>query len=1050
MKRALKIIGISLGSILGVAIAAVCVAIWFVFTPQKLTPIVKSYIPDYVTCQTDLDTVDVTFFSTFPHFGIRIHDLALINPMDGAQSDTVAYIEDFVATVDVKEYLSNNNVVINGFNISNTRVNIYVNADTVANYDVFVTDTAAEEDTTSSELFNILNIRNVSVSNVTATYVSIPDSMRATIRNIQVAADAEMNKDDLRADVTMQTDDVAFLLIDSSKIIATADGVKVLFNGDIQELNDIVGTVDLTIDDFYASMQGVDYADSLALSAKVPLQLSLDSLQIAVMNAVVGINQHKVSLTGDADLYDDIRMNMNFATNELVLRDVISLIPEDMQKEYLDGISIDGLLHLTGNVRGIYNDTLMPFVSVDATYSNGNVSVEGLGHDLYDVGASVHAQVDLNEEKNSSLKINSVSVKTGKSSLTATGDVSDLLNDMDIDIKATAKVFLLDLKQEVPEDVFVSGWVDAVVSARGNLDQFTNADLTAIKADGNVILSDLDIVYEDSLFVKSDRVAVDFALPSPQQKTTKFHEIMQVNANTETLHLSMLEFMDVGLKKASVSLGLPDVMDTTKDLAVACDYAFSNVDIDMPVDTISATLRNPKGSVMMYPQNKNTGYVCAVRCDSLYAKVADLVSTRTGLIDIDAKAEYNEQETDMILQWNPDVKVSFNQGQFAFADIEKPIKISAIQCDFNKSRLKIDRSQLIVGNSDFELQGIIKNIEGYLKDEDLLKGELAFTSNYTDVNELMDIVSGFGDTTEVVEDTSLVVETISPADTTILEKETPFMVPLGVDIVLNTDIKKALVGETIIDHVGGGVTVRDGVLVLEEMGFTCDAAQMQLTAMYRSDRVNHLFTGLDFHLIDISIADLIDMIPDIDTIVPMLKSFSGKAEFHFAAETYLKSNYDPKFSTLRGAAAIKGKDLVVMDNETYQQISKILLFNKKKTKNVIDSLSVEMTMFRNEVDLYPFVVSMDKYQAVLSGYHNLDMTYNYHISLTKSPLPFRLGLNILGTVDDLKFKLARCKYKKLYKPERREVVDEQILALKKTISSSLQAGVKNQDALIKD
>ena len=137
-----------------------------------------------------------------------------------------------------------------------------------------------------------------------------------------------------------------------------------------------------------------------------------------------------------------------------------------------------------------------------------------------------------------------------------------------------------------------------------------------------------------------------------------------------------------------------------------------------------------------------------------------------------------------------------------------------------------------------------------------------------------------------------------------------------------------------------------------------------------------------------------------------------------------------------------------MDTETFDEISKKLLFNRKKTKNVIDSLSVEMTAFRNEIDLYPFVVSMDKYQAVLSGYHNLDMTYNYHISLTNSPLP--VGLNVLGSADDLKFQVGRCKYRKLYKPKQRGVVDEQVLALKKTISSSLQSGVKNQDVLIKD
>jgi hypothetical protein len=211
--------------------------------------------------------------------------------------------------------------------------------------------------------------------------------------------------------------------------------------------------------------------------------------------------------------------------------------------------------------------------------------------------------------------------------------------------------------------------------------------------------------------------------------------------------------------------------------------------------------------------------------------------------------------------------------------------------------------------------------------------------------------------------------------------------------------------------------------------------------MYRSPRKNHLFVGMDFHLLNIDIAELIKMIPDIDTIVPMLKSFDGRAQFHLAAETYLKSNYDLKFSTLRGAAAIEGQDLVVMDNSTFSTISKWLRFNKK-TRNKVDSLNVEMTVFRNEVDLYPFLISMDKYKAVISGRHNLDMNFDYHISLTDCPLPIRLGLEITGNMDKLKYKLVPCKYANLYKPQKRNAVQTQTLSLKKLISDALKKSVK--------
>lgn len=1047
MKKALKIIGITLGSVVGVSLIAVCIVVWFVFTPAKLTPIVKSYIPAFVSCQTELDTVDLTFFSTFPHFGLRLHNVALINPMDGAPSDTVAYIGDLVATVDVNEYLSNANVVINGVYIDNTIANIYVNADSVANYDVFISDTTAE-DTTSSSMFNQLAIKDVKLTNVSAQYIDVPSKMNASISNINLNADVLMEGDSIATDMTITSDAIDFALTDSTQLTASVGNLETHFSGGLGNYNNLKGTLKMALNTVSAKMGETQYLDSLKqISATVPMEVTLDSLKIVLKEALLGINEHQISLTGDAEIGDDIRMDMFFSTNDIRLNQLFTLIPDELLKEYLDGIDLNGVVQLSGNVRGIMNDTLMPLITADANYSEGTVVVEGLGHDLYDVAANAHVNIDLNEEKNSTVKLNSLSAKTGKSSVTATGEILDLMNKMIFDIRANARIWLLDLKNDMPEYIFATGWADAALTAKCDMDALTNVDLNRIKANGTINLTDFDAVYEDSTLVNSEKMAIDFKLPTTYSQK-EFKEVLDLNIKSGKLSVEMLDFFKTKLYDADIRLGLSDVMDTTKDVAMACDLNIKDIDYVMEADTISAAVRNTKGTLKMFPKGKNTGYVCVMNCDSVYAKVAEDVTARTGVINIDAKAEYDESIEDALLQWNPDVKLNFNQGQIALSAIEAPIKVSKIKCELDKKRFILDQSKVILGNSDFQLKGVIKNIADYINGEDILKGELEFTSDYTDVMELMDMVSGMGDTTEVATEEPVATNT---ADTTaIVEEDNPFMVPLGVDIVMTTDIKKALVGKKIVEHVGGGLTIRDGVLVLEEMGFTCDAAQMQLTSMYRSARKNHLFAGLDFHLIDISIADLIDMIPDIDTIVPMLKSFSGKAEFHFAAETYLKSNYEPKFSTLRGAAAIKGKDLVVMDSETFDQISKLLLFNKKKTKNVIDSLDVEMTVFRNEVDLYPFVVSMDKYQAVLSGYHNLDMTYNYHISLTKSPLLFKLGLNIMGNLEDLKFKLAKCQYKKLYKPQKRGVVDEQILALKKTISSSLQAGVKNQDALMKD
>ena len=182
------------------------------------------------------------------------------------------------------------------------------------------------------------------------------------------------------------------------------------------------------------------------------------------------------------------------------------------------------------------------------------------------------------------------------------------------------------------------------------------------------------------------------------------------------------------------------------------------------------------------------------------------------------------------------------------------------------------------------------------------------------------------------------------------------------------------------------------------------------------------------------------MVPMVDTLVPMLKSFEGNANFHLAAETYLDASYKPKMSTLRGAASIDGKNLVVLDSETFDKIAKLMLF-KKSTTNVIDSLDVQATVFRRDVKVMPFMLSMDKYQVVVGGRHTLDKNFDYHLEIIKSPLPARLAVDVYG-FKPLKISLGKCQYADLYRPEKRNDVEEQAMAIKQMIRQSLEANVK--------
>jgi hypothetical protein len=269
------------------------------------------------------------------------------------------------------------------------------------------------------------------------------------------------------------------------------------------------------------------------------------------------------------------------------------------------------------------------------------------------------------------------------------------------------------------------------------------------------------------------------------------------------------------------------------------------------------------------------------------------------------------------------------------------------------------------------------------------------------------------------------------------------MVPKGIDFMLKTNIKQATFGRDTISNITGAVSLKNGILILDELSLDTKATKILLTAMYKTPRKNHIYLGIDYHMLNIEIDELLKMVPGIDTMMPMLNAFKGKGEFHIAAETYLDSMYNPKVSTIRAASYIKGKDLVLMDGPTFSEISKILQFSKK-TKNKIDSLSVEFTVFKDEIDIYPFQIGIDKYKAVISGRHNLDMSFDYHISLVDSPIPIKLGAEVSGNINKLNYRLAKCQYGELYRPSSRNVVQAKQLQLRKLIRDALMQKIKTE------
>ena len=1033
MKKALKITAISLASLILLLLIVGAVVLWLVLTPERLTPIVKQQAEKYITCETHLDNVELTIFKTFPQIGLQINNLLLINPMNGAPSDTLAAIGECVVALNIRELIDNKAIVVNEFYLSNGAANIFIDSTGHANYDVFKIE--SDEEDTSSFALGKIDLDKIKLNNINLSYTDLSSNMKANVSNLNAIVKGNMRDEIMTADVKLQTEYVAFSLLDSIPMIITTDALNTEINGYMADYDAVKGDLQLKLKGVSFKMGNEYYLEKAQLTVNTPLDLSINTQNIILNKAEILLNQYQIYLDGEASHNDsngDIAVDMAFQTNMWSIEEVMELIPASL-KSAIDSMTVAGNLTLSGRATGVYNETSMPLISADILLERGSFAMPELPFAFHDIYADVNTTLNL--QSTSNLRIRNFRAKTGNSAVQCSGTVHDLMNTLLCNLKLDANLNLPELQPVIPKDIKVDmkGFANTSLQVNFTLDQLTAMDLEKIKVNGRIDFTNLDVLYNDSIAIKSPATHIALQLPNTSGNTT-FKELLSAQINSKQLDANMVGLLSAGLKDVALDVGVSNFMDTNSMLSLACGFDFSR--LDMTMDSIVVGIDNPSGNVSMYPSASNKTIPAldyTYNSDYLSARMGKEMSVVSKNISLKGTAQYDEKQKDPILQFDPRLRIDFQQGILHLASFPVPIEIPSIKSNFTPERFTIRESRIILGNSDFKLSGIITNIDKYIKETGLLKGNLKFVSDHTDVTQLMELVNGLG-----VDDSLAAAEDLeSPEDN-------PFMVPMGVDIELHTLIKKATVKETEIRNIEGSLTIQDGVLVLEEMGFTSDAARMQLTAMYRSPRKNHLYAGVDFHLLDIDIAKLIQMIPDIDTIVPMLKSFAGNAAFHFAFETYMKSNYDLKYSTLRGAAAINGQNLVLMDSETFSTISKYLLF-KKKTTNKVDSISVEMTILRNEVELYPFMVSMDNYRALLQGQYNLNSTGEYRIFLAKTPLPLRLGLTIKDTPEKMKFKpnlFPRLSSKYRMNVSRKAVVDDKILELKQIINQSLQRSVK--------
>lgn len=974
-RKLIKIGAIAVGALLIAVFILIAFAINFVFTPAKVTPVVLKAANHSLDADLKIKSVELTFFSTFPNFGLKVDEGTLVskalNDSLPQKTDSLLSFKECVLTVNPLDYLFKNKISVHNLSLKNVSVYAYRDKAGKANWEIVKasSDTLAveKEINSQSQFDSEIDIRQIELKNANLIF---DDRNTAIYSRID---DANLR---IRLALTKGISSLG-LEFDNKNILFWQQG-------------------ELLVNKVTTSLQtDIDVDRRTALWTLKNTELTVNGIRLDVNGELKRDTVAKM-----------VTLDLKYGLHAPSMETVLNMIPEAYVKR--GQVSAKGEVTVNGTLKGNYGNKHLPAVSLNIRINDATARYAGLPYGIDHFTADFESYVDLMRRNPSFLNLKILHFKGAHTEILADAKVEELLKDPIITLHTESTVDLDALAKTFPlqESVTIRGKLDAGLNLKCRLSSLKKQDIGRIKLAGKLALKDFEL--KDT--------AKDFDFLGNADLIFSDSETLQAELEIREMVLNSKRLSsEIDRMKAKVTSTNPQ--DTTQIVTLLCELEMNKLRANMG-DSLKIYSGKTTASGKLAPGEQNPTMPMiglSMRTDSLFFS-ANETKLALGVAGIKAKAE---KKNDSL--WVPRGIIGFDRLLVRTPQFGLPVRMRKTAVTIDGPKITLKNASLRVGRSNLVATGDVMGLYRAMTKNEILKAHLTVSSDMIDCNQLINSLSFSEDSVSVA-----AVDTTSSAEMKL------FVLPGNIDFELQTDLKKVVFEKMEFEDVRGNVDLKNRTLHLRNLDMRALDADMKAVMVYRADSVRGGYTGFDFKIKDINVAKLVDFIPSMDTIVPMLRSFKGRVQFDVAAEARLDSTMNIRIPTLRSAMHIKGDSLVLMDGETFAEISKMLMFKNKK-KNVFDSISVNVVVNDGSVLVYPFQVSIDRYRAAIGGEQGLDMNFNYHISILKSPLPFKAGVNISGNPDKMKIRVGKAKYKDDVTPAAIHKVDSTRMDLGKRI-----------------
>ncbi len=458
MKKILKIAAIVL-----VLLLIAVFAIPYLYK-DKIVNYIKEDINKNLNAKVDFKDVDLSLFKSFPNFNLGINNLS-VDGVETFKNVRLLQSKQFDLVLDIKSVLKGEQIKINKIFVDNAEVNILVNKDGKANYDI----TKPSDNQSEPSKFNI-DLKNYILKNAHIIYDDQSMGFKADIKHLNHEGSGKLS-------------DKIYEL----KTKSTADSLTITYGN-------------------------IDYLHNVKTEINTDFDISGNFSKYTLKNTKAIINELPLNAEGFVEMKEkEIVMDIKYEAEKADIIKLLSLVPKAYMPD-LNGAKSTGVAKVSGYVKGHSTDTDLPGFKLLVDVQNASIQYP----DLPEKVSNINLLTDVDFKGGSDLNTMTVDLPRinfdiAGSHVSGNLNVKQPMTDPFIAAGFQSKLDFAKVKKAVKFEQIkdLSGLLDADISFSGPVSAMANQQVEKINAKGFFNLTNFKMksdAYKDDIQISSAKM----------------------------------------------------------------------------------------------------------------------------------------------------------------------------------------------------------------------------------------------------------------------------------------------------------------------------------------------------------------------------------------------------------------------------------------------------------------------------------------------------------------------------------------------------------------